>query len=295
MSTFLTPPVWYDKNGNLVEMLSGAALPAGEGNPLTNLAIGKNSVAGTSNGSPSHYGTAVGYNAKANNYSIALGGETLATSGIAIGYQASVIGSGVGIAGTVDGSGIGIRGSVTGNGIGIEGRVTGSGIGIGGNATGGGIGIGGDAAAGKIQLGSSTQTYELTVGNGRMSLNIGSTVQSNWISAKSNGISQGLYLVKYWGDNYICLVYLMAPIAFTDPGGSTSINDWYFPFKISPLRLTIGDAHPVVADSYYLKVDKTSTASNLKITPGYYRYDSGTLNTFVNMADGEFVMLFKIL
>ena len=132
-----------------------------------------------------------------------------------------------------------------------------------------------------------------------MSLNVGSTDQGNWISVTSNNISQGLYLVRYDSGNYISLVYLMAPIAITDIGGSTYTNDWYFPFYISPLKLTINDSsHPIVCSCYYLKVDKTSSASNLIITPGYFTND-GTSSTpvFQNMGKTEKnkVYLFKIL
>ena len=304
MSKFLTYPIWYDKDGNLIEMLSGTARPAGEGLPLTNLAIGQYSEAGTSNQTPSNFGTAVGYHAKAYDRSTALGCDAWATSGIAIGFNVNVTGDGIGIGGNVNGNGISIGGNVVGNGIGIKGVVNEGGIGIGGNATKGGIGIGGygieggigiggnaaeggigiggNAGKGKIQLGSSTQTYELTVGNGRMSLNVGSTDQGNWVSATSGGISQGLYLVRYGGDNYIGLVYLMAPIAITDIGGSTHTNDWYFPFATNPSGIL-----------YYLKVvGTTSSASALSITPVYYNKST---SAFVTMADGASVMLFKIL
>ena len=271
MSKFLTYPIWYDKDGNLIEMLSGTARPAGEGLPLTNLAIGQYSEAGTPNQIPSNFGTAVGYHAKAYDYSTALGNEAWATPGIAIGFQAIA----------------------TDGGVSIGGNVVGTGIGIGGNANGNGIGIGGNANEGKIQLGSSTQTYELTVGNGRMSLNIGSTDQGNWISAKSNGISQGLYLVRYGAGQYINTVYLMAPIEVTvSTEGHNITNDWYFPFNISPFRVSTGSANPVVAGSYYLKVDKTSSASALSITPVYYNKNT---SAFVTMSDGASVMLFKIL
>lgn len=273
MSKFLTPPVWYDKNGNLIEMLSGTAMPAGNGPALTNLAIGKSSEAGTPNQNVSMFGTAVGYNAKAYDNSTALGSSANAKSGIAIGFNTNA---------------------------------TGGGIGIGGNATGGGIaiGAGASATANQIQLGNNDTAYTLNIGNGRMSLNIGSTAQDNWISATSNGISQGLYLVRYGVGSYIDLVYLMAPITITDTiGGSTYTNDWYFPFYTSPYRLTINNpsnpnnpSHPIVCSCYYLKVDKTSSASNLKITPGYYKNDGdNSTPVFQSMSDGYSVFLFKIL
>ena len=120
-----------------------------------------------------------------------------------------------------------------------------------------------------------------------MSLNIGSTDQGNWISAKSAGIaqsagiSQGLYLVRYEGDQFISLVYLIATIAITDIGGPTHTNDWYFPLATNTDGIL-----------YYLKVDTTSSASALSITPVYY--DKNT-RAFVNISDGASVKLFKIL
>lgn len=132
MSKFLTIPVWYDKNGSLIEMLTGNAIPAEGEATLTNLSIGKGSVAGDTN-STSNYGTAVGYSAEANNYSTVLGANASAKSGIAIGFGVNV---------------------------------TDGGIGIGGDATGGGIGIGGDATANQIRLGSPNSRYDLKIGSG---------------------------------------------------------------------------------------------------------------------------------
>lgn len=228
MSKFLTPPVWYDKNGNLNEMLTGSA--------------------GTS------HDIAIGSSAEAGGGGIAIGGNAI-DGGVAIGSGTTSWGPGC--------------------------------IAIGDGAS--------TSAPNTIQLGNNDATYKLNVGNGRMSLGIGSTLESNWVSATSNNISQGLYLVRYRAGTYINTVYLMAPIPVTNPDESgISKNDWYFPFNISPFQLTTGDAHPIVTSSYYLKVDKTSTVSNLKITPGYY-YPNG--DTFVNMPaeDQEYVMLFKIL
>lgn len=232
MSKFLTPPIWYDKNGNLNQMLTGYA-----GAP-SDIAIGSRSVA--SGGGV----VAIGQGANATGGgSVAIGNSALASLArcIAIGDGATASGTNI------------------------------------------------------IQLGNNSVAYTLSVGNGRMSLNVGSTAESNWVSATSDGISQGLYLVKY--GTYVNTVYLMAPIAFTNPfDSSTSKSDWYFPFNISPFRINTGSSNIIVTNSYYLKVDKNSLTSNLQITPGYYRYDSGTLpGVFVSMSDGSSVMLFKIL
>ena len=170
MSKFLTPPMWYDKNGKLNEMLTGTAMPGEEGHPLTNLSIGQYSVAGDTDGTPSNFGTAVGYGAKASGSSTVLGAESSAKNGIAIGSLVKVTG-GIGIGGDVTNGGIGIGGDVTNSGInkagiGIGGNVTGNGIGIGGNVTGNGIGIGGDATANQIQLGNPNVVYDLKIGTG---------------------------------------------------------------------------------------------------------------------------------
>lgn len=258
MSKFLTPPVWYDKNGNLIEMLTGDA-----GAP-SDIAIGSTASA-DGGGLP---GT-VAIVGSADTGGIAIGDLSVAHSGIAIGSNASV--------NAVNSIAIGLYASADTTetiAIGTEARMS---------------------TPNTIQLGGNSKAYTLSVGNGRMSLNIGSTAERNWVSATSDGISQGLYLVKY--GTYINTVYLMAPIAFTDPfGGGTSKNDWYFPFNISPFRINTGSSNIIVTNSYYLKVDKNSSASNLQITPGYYRYDSGTLpGIFTSMSDGSSVMLFKIL
>lgn len=275
MSKFLTPPIWYDKNGNLNQMLTGNAASSSD------IAIGSTASASGSGiairGSASLGGIAIGGGADSGG--IAIGGSA-DSGGMAIGENASAL----------SGIAIGPNASVS----------TSNSIAIGRYASAGGTGsiaIGVEAStntSNTIQLGDNAIAYKLSVGNGRMSLNIGSTAEGNWVSATSSGISQGLYLVRYGVGSYINTVYLMAPISVVSDG-STAKNDWYFPFYISPMRINTGSANPVVANSYYLKVGKNSTASNLQITPGYYRYDSGASPTFVNMSDGAQVTLFKIL
>ena len=256
MSKFLTPPVWYDKNGNLIEMLTGNTAT------YNDIAIG--STASADGGGTAGTVAIVG---SADTGGIAIGDLSVAHGGIAIGPFASV---------SVNTSiAIGRYASADASGT----------IAIGTEAT--------ASTSNTIQLGDNSASYTLRVGNGRMSLNIGSTTEGNWVSAKSSGISQGLYLVRYGAGTYINTVYLMAPISVASEGSATK-NDWYFPFNTSPFRINTGSANPVVDNSYYLKVGKNSTAANLQITPGYYRYDSGVSPTFVNMADGAQVMLFKI-
>ena len=75
MSKFLTPPVCYNQNGSLNDMLTGEA-------SLYGIAIG-NSAASTTDG------VAVGYSSSANNAGVAIGSNADASSGgIAIGQDA---------------------------------------------------------------------------------------------------------------------------------------------------------------------------------------------------------------
>lgn len=98
MSKFLTPPVWYDKNGNLNEILTGDARWA-DNSVQNNIAIGFSSIAG---GDRDLGGcTAIGYGAKADGYgSTVLGSQADADSeSIAIGFGVSASGGGIGIGG----------------------------------------------------------------------------------------------------------------------------------------------------------------------------------------------------
>lgn len=80
MSKFLTPPVWYNENGSLNDMLTGKA-------SLYGVAVG-NSAAATTDG------VAVGYNSSADNAGVAIGSNADASSGgIAIGRDAQVASS----------------------------------------------------------------------------------------------------------------------------------------------------------------------------------------------------------
>lgn len=75
MSKFLTPPVWYNQNGSLNDMLTGEA-------SLYGVAIG-NSAAATTDG------VAVGYSSSSENAGVAIGSNADASrGGIAIGQDA---------------------------------------------------------------------------------------------------------------------------------------------------------------------------------------------------------------
>ena len=147
MSKFLTPPVWYDKNGNLNDMLTGEA--------------SENGVAVGSGANATMGGVAVGYNAVADDEGVAIGHNANTRGGIAIGGDATE-------------GGVAIQGTATGNSVAIGGTAAEGGIAIGATATGNGIAIGGAAAANKVQLGSTSVAYDLTVGNGSGTLKIGS-------------------------------------------------------------------------------------------------------------------------
>lgn len=141
MSTFLTPPVWYDQNGNLNKMLTGYATTS------TDIAIGSGTEA-------SDGGIAIGSS-----------GTTARDGGIAIGNSSSEDG------------GIAIEGSANG-GIAIGGNSSG-GIAIGRNSNAGALGciaIGNNASVSTpntIQLGNNNTAYTLNIGNGKGTLGIG--------------------------------------------------------------------------------------------------------------------------
>ncbi len=281
MSTFLTPPVWYDETGNKIDILNNKTYSSGT---VSNTAIGTSAIAGRPSSEGASFGAvAVGSQAQAKGpLSIAIGSyddDSLQTVQ-ALGSGSIVIGGGaVANENAVGGIAIGKGATAINNdtiAIGSGAKAWASGcIAIGAAAT-------ADTTQNAIQLGNNSTAYTLNVGNGRMSLNIGLTVESNWVSATSNNISQGLYLVRYGAGQYINTVYLMAPIKVTDSTeGHNITNDWYFPFATDPSGIF-----------YYLKVDKTSSASALSITPVYYNKST---STFTTMSDGASVMLFKIL
>ena len=292
MSKFLTPPVWYDKNGSEINIFNNTTYPGA----VSNTAIGTSAIAGRPSSEGASFGAvAVGSQAKAKGpLSIAIGSydDDSLRMVQALGSGSIVIGGGaMANENAVGGIAIGKGATAINNdtiAIGSDAKAWASGcIAIGAAAT-------ADTTPNTIQLGDNSTAYTLNVGNGRMSLNIGLTAQDNWISATSDGISQGLYLVRY--KEYINTVYLMAPIEVT----GTSKFDWYFPFYINPILLSTGNTPiiEIVAESYYLKVDKNSTSTNLQITPGYYREDqeSPTMYSFESLVgSGEPVMLFKIL
>ena len=161
MSKFLTPPVWYDSEGNLVEILTGHIVSYdGTVSYTGSMAIGKGaSVEG--------------------NYSVAVGGSTANYDGdaITIGYNAVSRGNGNIVIGSRASSYyasdsesgnivIGENSLVAGDGsiaVGKSNQVYGNGS----IAIGNGITLGSDEnhLNYTIQIGSSGQTYTFKVGN----------------------------------------------------------------------------------------------------------------------------------
>ncbi len=182
MSTFLTPPVWYDETGNKIDILNNKTY---NGSP-SNTAIGTSAVAGKPSSEGASFGAvAVGSQAKATaTHSIAIGSydddnfrtvQALGSGSIAIGGGAIVN------ADAVDGIAIGRAAeALVQGGIAIGGRAKASaqgGIAIGGMAevvVQGGIAIGENAYttdSNVIQLGSNNIAYTLNVGNGDSTIN----------------------------------------------------------------------------------------------------------------------------
>lgn len=153
MSKFLTPPVWYDKTGNKIDILNNETYAA---TGPDNTAIGTSAIAGSEG--VSYGAVAVGCQAHAiGPNSIAIGSydrtnggsprnvEALASGSIAIGGGAKAN------ADSTDGIAIG-RGATSGQG----------GIAIGPGAT--------ANEANTIQLGRNNTAYTLNIGNGNASI-----------------------------------------------------------------------------------------------------------------------------
>lgn len=180
MSKFLTPPVWYDKNGEENQSLVNYA-NAGVSGP-TNIAFGLDAKSGTDN--DSHSCIAVGYQATATGQgAIAVGSydsngnpATPSTGASAIGPGTIAIGGG---ASATDGS-LAIGDSASAN-------VPDS-IAIGGSAT---------AGSHQIQLGGNNNLFNLTVGDGTGALGIGSIKFEKMTKSSETTVpisSPGVYL-----------------------------------------------------------------------------------------------------
>ena len=161
MSKFLTPPVWHDSNGNLVEILTGEVADYGGTERLTgSMAIGNGAYVGGG------YSVAVGDSAIIYDEKTTAIGYNVVSRGngnIVIGCKAESVsdsGNGENIA-------IGQNNGVYGDGniaIGKNSKVYGAGS----IAIGSGITLGTDESPLNytIQIGSSDKTYSAQIGNG---------------------------------------------------------------------------------------------------------------------------------
>lgn len=154
MSKFLTPPVWYDKDGEENQSLVNTA-GMGISGP-TNIAFGLDAKSGADN--DSHSCIAIGYEATATGKgAIAIGSYDSNGNPVALSTGASAIGPGTiaigGAASATDGS--------LAIGDGASAIVSDS-IAIGGSAT---------AGSHQIQLGGNNNLFNLTVGNGTGTIN----------------------------------------------------------------------------------------------------------------------------
>ena len=161
MSKFLTPPVWYDSNGNLVEILTGKIEYYGATRLTGSMSIGKDAYVG-GNDSVAVGDSTIIHDAK----TTAIGHNAVSrgNGNIVIGYQAeSVSGSGKG--GNVA---IGEKGKAYGDGSIAIGQNTVI-YGDGSIAIGSGIKLGTDEAPlnNTIQIGSSNVTYSAQIGDGK--------------------------------------------------------------------------------------------------------------------------------
>lgn len=154
MSKFLTPPVWYDKNGEENQSLVNYANSGVDG--PTNIAFGLDAKSGTDN--DSHSCIAIGYQATATGKSaIAIGSYD--SNGNSAGPSTGV--SAIGL-GTI---------AIGGGAIASDGSLA---IGDQANANiSDSIAIGSKATAGshQIQLGDNNNLFNLTVGNGAGTIN----------------------------------------------------------------------------------------------------------------------------
>ena len=175
MSKFLTPPVWYDGRGNLVEILKeisvSDSVAMGEGANASNesVAIG----AGCQSGGG---GVAIGFNAIASNNSVVVGRSS--SSGhqgdIILGNNSLTTGTDQNLAGNI----------IIGNNIRLENTYN------------------------TIQIGSSNATYSAQIGDGN------SALKCICSTAKTTGFTHTSWIQSQKGDIYP-IAYLAPDIAAT--------------------------------------------------------------------------------
>ena len=175
MSKFLTPPVWYDKKGNLNEMLTGNA------ETPSDIAIGSNTKA-TGGGVAINGGTTGG--------GIAINGFAF-EGGVAIGSKTSAARGGIAI---------GAGAFATGNRIQLGDNKTAYTLNV-GDGTGTINGVRLSASDAVIQLGDNNTAYTLNVGNGN---GVTSGYIEKGISCPDNDSKHGFVDVSYsQNGNYV--------------------------------------------------------------------------------------------
>lgn len=213
MSKFLTPPSWYDKNGEEINIFNNTTYYG----TVKNTAIGTSAIAGSEGDS---YGSAVAVGSQAQakaSLSIAIGSynddnfqtvQALAYGSIAIGAGAKAN------ADSTDGIAIGSRTTSGQGGIAIGGGTS---------ATGGGIAIGAvaSATANQIQLGNNNTAYTLNIGNGNASIG----------NFKITPIKSGDYANQVILDNVNQIKSPAAGISF-EVGERRGVGTIIFPTKI---------------------------------------------------------------
>lgn len=178
MSKFLTPPVWYDSNGNLVEILTGSVEYYGATRLTGSMAIGKDAYVGGNDSVAvgdstiihDERTTAIGHNA-----------VSRGNGNIVIGYQAESVSESK--SGNVA---IGEKSKVYGDGsiaIGENSLVKGNGS----IAIGSGITLGTDESpvSDTIQIGATGKPYTFQVGNRNVFDLINIAAKTFYINASS--------------------------------------------------------------------------------------------------------------
>lgn len=260
MSKFLTPPVWYDKNGSEINIFNNTTY---SGVP-ENTAIGTSAIAGEGGS----YGAAVAVGSQAQakaSLSIAIGSynddnfqtvQALARGSIAIGAgaKAGIAKSlAIGYSAKTEGVGegliaIGYQSIASDNntiaiGSGAQVKASGS-IAIGAGAT-------ANETPNTIQLGNNNTAYTLNIGNGNASIG----------NFKITPIKSGDYANQVILDNVNQIKTPVAGISF-EAGERRGVGTIIFPTKIKT-KMVESDGYSVSAISY------SSTNGSLKLAPNF--------------------------
>lgn len=216
MSKFLTPPVWYDKDGEENQSLVNTA-GMGISGP-TNIAFGLDAKSGADN--DSHSCIAIGYEATATGKgAIAIGSYDSNGNPVAPSTGASAIGPGTiaigGAASATDGS------LAIGDGASA---IVSDAIAIGGGAT---------AGSHQIQLGGNNNLFNLTVGNGTGTIQAGGyKIGTTTIIDSNRNIS---------GNSFLSTSYIQCPVLQILPG-RVGYGNFTQSEKKKLITITIGDS-----------------------------------------------------